>query len=249
MRVSFIMRCEEIRERLFESEGPSGVIADDGVLRHLAQCPSCAKEHQALVATWSMLEAWAAPAPAPAFTARVMARVHAEATCAPVRDALIEANGVVDASTRGHVEGCAACANAAAGLRATWGLLASWPDLEPTPALVRGVSARVASSPRLLATPPVPRFLRAWGTIAAVLAILLGTTAVVQTRHDQTGSAVAIVATTAPSPAHVAALQAPPDVFNEGDDILDDIKEPAPNRKTDEIIEELLTASFRTAVR
>lgn len=243
------MRCEEIRERVLESEGPPGVLADGGVLHHLAQCPSCAKEHEALAATWAMLDAWSAPAPASGFTAGVMARVRAEAACEPVREALFEANGAVDASTHAHVERCAACANEAVALRGTWGLLGSWPDLEPTPAFVQGVSARVASSPRLISSPPVPRFVKAWGTIAAVLAVLLGTAAVVQTRHDHVGSAVAIVTTTTPSGAHVAALQGPSDVGSEGDDILDDIKEPAPNHKTDEIIEELLTASFRTAVR
>lgn len=224
-------------------------MAEDAVNRHLAACPACARECEVLAAAWSMLGAWGAPAPQPTFTAGVLARVLSTSACEPVHEALVEANGVVDASIRPHVEICAACVDEAVALRATWSVLDKWPDLEPSPALAETVSARVATGPRRVSRAPFPRFFKAWGTIAAVLAVLLGTAAVVQTTQSQGGAGVAIMTTTTPSGAQVAAMQGSLDVITEGDDILDDIKEPAPLHKTDAIIDELLTASFRTAVR
>ena len=196
-----------------------------------------------------MLEAWSVPDPGATFTARVMERVQAQAVCEPVRAALVMVNGVIEPSVRAHVEACQACADEAAELRRCWAVLGNWSDVEPSSGFARSVATRVASAPRLAPRASFSRVLRWWGSVAAMLAVLLGTFAAVQTRPPTGGAKAVALATSNGLPQQMGALQPRTAMEADGDDVLDDFKEPAPHHKTDAIIEELLTASVRTPDR
>ena len=71
------MNCKDVREQLLDLVR-DGDAAKQDVLRHVAECASCAAEVNSLRKTLALLDEWSAPAPSPYFDVRLQARLREE---------------------------------------------------------------------------------------------------------------------------------------------------------------------------
>lgn len=234
------MHCEDVREQIHDEP------LEERVAIHLASCASCAEERRSVAYSMALLDSWVDVTPLPSFTHGVMQRVSANGLCAQVQDALVESNGEVGAALADHVSACEACSDEALLLRASWKALGAWSDIEPSSGLVLRVASEV-SAPRVARRTVGGRVVQFWGRLAAVLAVVLGVYAL--TTAQPGGQSDVGVSATGDRGAYVAALPQTSEASAETRELLEDLQEPAPGHKTDEIIEELLTYSSRTSVR
>jgi hypothetical protein len=66
------MKCEQIREELFET-APGA--PNESVKEHMERCPECAQVWASLSATMAVLDEWKVPEPSPFFDTRMQARL------------------------------------------------------------------------------------------------------------------------------------------------------------------------------
>jgi len=71
------MKCEEIREQMFELMTAEGPLAS-GVQQHLDGCPACSAELAEMKQTMALMDEWQAPEPSPFFDTRLKALVREE---------------------------------------------------------------------------------------------------------------------------------------------------------------------------
>src|ERR1039458_5661859 len=71
------MKCEEIREQMFDLMTAEGAVAPE-VQLHLDGCPACSAELASMQQTMSLLDEWQAPEPSPFFDTRMQALLRGE---------------------------------------------------------------------------------------------------------------------------------------------------------------------------
>ena len=71
------MKCEEIREQMFDLMTAEGAVAPE-VQLHLDGCPTCSGELASMQQTMSLLDEWQAPEPSPFFDTRMQALLREE---------------------------------------------------------------------------------------------------------------------------------------------------------------------------
>jgi len=73
------MKCEEIREQMFELMTAEAPLAPE-VQQHLAGCPACSAELAEMKQTMALMDEWQAPEPSPFFDTRLKALLREEKT-------------------------------------------------------------------------------------------------------------------------------------------------------------------------
>ena len=71
------MKCEEIREQMFELMTAEAPLASE-VQLHLASCPACSAELAEMKKTMALMDEWQTPEPSPFFDTRLKALLREE---------------------------------------------------------------------------------------------------------------------------------------------------------------------------
>lgn len=237
------MRCEEIIERLIDTEGAdvaSAVRSD--VEPHLEACPSCRKFRAQMDEAWQVLGTWRDIEPSKAFVSRVMAEIAQDD--AAVWDVLCAWKDIEP--TDGFVPGVMAAI--VRDDAEVWQMLGAWADVEPSPAFTRDVLRKVESE-KAIAFPQrrrgllprlAPHFSRAFATLVAA-AFMVVCVLWLQTPKGAPSDVLEQNVRSWDAGRHVTVIDDLPGYVKDTRDVnlLDEFSDPSAG-KTDDVLEEVL---------